>query len=125
MGEWKAWNPFFQNVQESMIKEVDSSEGMVRAMTVNGTRISWLSIADTEHVAAMERPGRLSVLNGWKNMTISGSDSTTIQWYMDFHLHWYPWEKFGSLLFERSYGPKMELGLSNLKKIVEADRTSQ
>ena len=108
-----------------MIKEVDSSEGMVRAMTVNGTRISWLSIADTEHVAAMERPGRLSVLNGWKNMTISGSDSTTIQWYMDFHLHWYPWEKFGSLLFERSYGPKMELGLSNLKKIVEADRTSQ
>lgn len=125
MGEWKNWNPFFQQVQQSMITDIDSSQGMLTAMTVNGTRISWQTMVDTEHVAAMERPGRLSVLNGWKNMKIAGSDSTTIQWYMDFHLHWYPWEKFGSLLFEKSYSPKMEQGLSNLKKMVEADRTSQ
>jgi hypothetical protein len=43
---------------------------------------------------------------------------------MDFHLRWYPWEKFASLLFEQSYGPKMEQGLGNIKKMVEADRTS-
>jgi hypothetical protein len=43
---------------------------------------------------------------------------------MDFRLRWYPWEKFSSLLFEKSYGLTMEKGLNNIKKLSEADRTS-
>jgi hypothetical protein len=38
---------------------------------------------------------------------------------MDFHLRWYPWEKFASLLLEKSYGPRMEQGLATLKRLVE------
>jgi hypothetical protein len=54
------------------------------------------------------------VVNGWKTISYPTTDSITLQWYMDFHLRWYPWEKFRSLILERSYGPKMEKGLSNL-----------
>jgi hypothetical protein len=43
---------------------------------------------------------------------------------MDFHLRWYPWEKFGSLLLEKSYGTKMEMGLMSLKKLAETDRVT-
>jgi hypothetical protein len=64
------------------------------------------------------------VVNGWKTISYSNSDSVTLQWYMDFHLRWYPWEKFASLLLEKSYGVKMEQGLTNLKKIIETDRAS-
>jgi len=38
---------------------------------------------------------------------------------MDFHLKWYPWEKFSSMLLENRYGPMMEQGLAKLKKVVE------
>lgn len=55
------------------------------------------------------------VENRWTVIEHPGSDSLTIQWYMDFNLRWYPWEKFASLLFESSYGIKMEQGLGTLR----------
>jgi Polyketide cyclase / dehydrase and lipid transport len=59
------------------------------------------------------------VINGWKTISYPAGDSITLQWYMDFDLRWYPWEKFGSLLLEQSYGTKMERGLLNLRKLVQ------
>jgi hypothetical protein len=44
---------------------------------------------------------------------------TVVQWYFDFHLRWYPWEKFGSITFDKQFGPVMERSLNNLKKLVE------
>ncbi|HVE60520.1 MAG TPA: hypothetical protein VNA26_01785 [Chitinophagaceae bacterium] len=38
---------------------------------------------------------------------------------MDFHLKWYPWQKFSSLLYEERYGTMMQNGLTNLKEITE------
>jgi hypothetical protein len=35
---------------------------------------------------------------------------------MDFQLAWYPWQKFSSLFYERTYGAMMERGLANFKK---------
>jgi len=47
-----------------------------------------------------------------------------VQWWMDFKLRWYPWEKFSSLFFENIYGAQMEKGLDNLKRLAEANRSS-
>ena len=101
----------------------DTINGKSGSMSVSGTSVQWKDIRPDERIAEM-KSSRRSILNGWKCISHAGSDSTTLQWYMDFHLRWYPWEKFASLLFEQSYGPKMEQGLGNLKKILEADRTS-
>ena len=57
--------------------------------------------------------------SGWNFIPTSIPNTITIQWYMDFHLHWYPWEKFSSLLLEKRYGPMLEIGLANLKKVME------
>ena len=43
---------------------------------------------------------------------------TIVQWYFDFRLKWYPWEKFGSITFEKQFGPPMERSLTNLRKRV-------
>lgn len=56
---------------------------------------------------------------GWNVFPGKASNSVTVQWYMDFHLRWYPWEKFSGLLLEKRYGPLMEKGLENLKKLLE------
>ncbi|MEP6747032.1 MAG: SRPBCC family protein [Bacteroidota bacterium] len=44
---------------------------------------------------------------------------TTVQWYFDFHVRWYPWEKFQSIVYDQQLGPVMEKSLSNLKRIAE------
>jgi hypothetical protein len=124
MGAWKNWNPFFSGVSPDKISYSDTINGKPRIMKVSGTSIEWKEMKTDEHIAIMQKPGHRPILNGWKCISHPGSDSTTVQWYMDFHLRWYPWEKFASLLFEQSYGPKMEQGLGNIKKVVEADRTS-
>ena len=115
MHTWKNWNPFFLGVSADKIIYADSVNGKPASMKVSGTFIQWKGVQPGERIAEMQS-GHRAILNGWKCISHVQSDSTTVQWYMDFHLRWYPWEKFASLLFEQSYGPKMEQGLGNLKK---------
>jgi hypothetical protein len=44
---------------------------------------------------------------------------TVLQWYFDFQLDWTPWEKFGSITFDKQFGTPMEASLNNLKKLME------
>lgn len=125
MRNWKDWNPFFMQLDFSTIEKADSSGGTLRSMLVQGTEIKWQEIKPDEHIASFQKGDRKPVYNGWNVIAHGSSDSTTVQWYMDFHLSWYPWEKFASLAFDRSYGPQMEQGLSNLKKITETDLSSR
>jgi len=45
-------------------------------------------------------------------------DITVVQWYFEFGLKWYPWEKFGSITFEDQFGKPMETSLTKLRKLV-------
>ena len=58
-------------------------------------------------------------ITGWNVYQGSVPNTVTVHWYMDFHLRWYPWEKFSSLLLEKRYGPMMQQGLEKLKKLLE------
>jgi hypothetical protein len=75
--------------------------------------------SDSEIIMHLQQSGKPEVVNGWKIYQYFHVDSLTIQWYMDFDLKWYPWQKFGSMLYEKTYGTMMEKGLENLKTIVE------
>jgi len=59
------------------------------------------------------------IVMGWNIFQGKDPENVSLQWYMDFKLRWYPWEKFRSLLFEKIYGVHMEKGLSNLKEWLE------
>lgn len=54
-------------------------------------------------------------------ITPYGNESTIVQWYFEFYVNWYPWEKFGSILFDRQLGPSMERSLEKLKKNTGTD----
>jgi hypothetical protein len=123
MRTWPNWNPFFTNVDEAAVYYTDSSNGKPSSMKVSNTSISFIVVTPAERVVKMHTDNK-SFRNGWKCISHSSSDSTTLQWYMDFDLRWYPWEKFASLLFDQSYGSRMEEGLGNLKKIIQADHSS-
>ncbi len=74
---------------------------------------------DTSVVAENTGPGAKKIGMGWNIIHGDNATAVTLQWYMDFKLRWYPWEKFSSLLFEKRYGFQMEQGLNKLKKILE------
>jgi len=65
----------------------------------------------------LQQGNKPPVLNGFRLYTFPGSDSATLQWFMDFRLSWYPWRKFGSLFYENTYGSMMEGGLSALREM--------
>ena len=95
---WKNWYPGY----EQLIK--------------SGTSISFRE--EKENLVSVEFSKNSSskkINSTWQVIPYHLSDSITLQWSMQFKLNWYPWEKFGSLLYEKAYGQQMETGLNNLK----------
>lgn len=81
--------------------------------------ISITNITDSSVKAATSGSRVRKVITGWNIYKSSNPNTVTVQWYMDFHLRWYPWEKFSSLLLEKRYGQMMEQGLDQLKNLLE------
>ena len=116
---WEEWNPLFENLASKKVEYIDTSNGHWNAVKVATTTVQWKEKKTDEHIAEMRNGDRSPVMSGWKCVTYPGRDSITVQWYMVFRLKWYPWEKFGSLMFEKQYGTQMEKGLSQLKSLLE------
>jgi hypothetical protein len=76
-------------------------------------------VSDSSVNASGTIAGKQKAKMGWNIYNSSSPNMVTVQWYMDFHLRWYPWEKFSSLLLEKRYGPLMERGLEKLKGSLE------
>lgn len=103
---WKQWYPPFM---------ISDSAPKFSAVNVTVQKEN-----DSEVVMQLQQGNKIPVVNGWT--VFSSADSTTLQWYMDFHLKWYPWQKFGSLFYESTYGFIMQQGLENIKNIVQKNQ---
>ena len=112
---WKKWYPGADTLELLMIN--GRADGLILNRERGTMRIS--SCNDTAVIATTGGPGIKSATTGWNFYPSRTPATTTVQWYMDFHLRWYPWEKLSSLLLEKRYGPVMEKGLGNLKTLLE------
>jgi hypothetical protein len=121
---WQNWYPDFKKLPLEQIQFLDSVNGAVTKMNLKTTGVSLKQATGKEVITELKQPGKKPVLSVWNIIEYAAKDSITVQWYMDFKLNWYPWEKFASIMFEKSYGEKMETGLSNLKKYLEINRSS-
>ncbi len=98
---WKEWHPAF--IPNDSAKKFPSITIIPKIQN------------DSEVVMQMQQGNKTPVLSGWKTYEYASTDSITLQWYMDFNLRWYPWQKFGALFYENTYGVMMEKGLDNIK----------
>jgi hypothetical protein len=103
--KWSLWHPAYEQgndsarnkwVQETTWKKVEHNDSLV--------------------IVELIPKGQHPIVNGWQLYRHDNTAPLTLQWYMDFHLSWYPWQKFSSLFYEGTYGKIMEKGLSNLKE---------
>ncbi len=114
VNNWKNWFPGADSA------ELIIENGKVKGIsTINKQQLIINEITDSTVLAVTKTTGLKDGESGWIFISTSVPNTITVQWYMDFHLHWYPWEKFSSLLLEKRYGPMMEIGLSHLKKLIE------
>lgn len=117
--KWREWHPALKNVPESEFQFSNDS-----GLRIRGTMITIVEKKKNELVTEMKTVNGRPIVSGFKIIQYPQGDSSTLQWYMDFKLRWYPWEKFRSLFYENIYGAQMEQGLANLKELAEANRSS-
>lgn len=112
--KWKNWYP---GADTSALFFV---EGKIKGITSGNKQDLVIKEVNDSAVLTMNvGPDSKKGESGWNIFPGRIPNSFTVQWYMDFHLRWYPWEKFSSLLLEKRYGAMMEQGLTNLKALLE------
>ncbi|OQP61495.1 hypothetical protein A3860_31705 [Niastella vici] len=111
MRQWKQWNVLVNNSDSSNQQYTENQiSGDLLKITGKG------QVGDTLFTEWQQKNAR--VLNS--GFTCTGvNDQLVLQWYFDIKLRWYPWEKFGSIVFDKQLGPPMEKSLGNLKKLLE------
>ena len=120
--KWKEWYPGADSLDIIYI------EGKPMGILLDSSGLIGLSIFTindsvvTVGEVGMSATQRMEM--GWKVLSGGNENNVVTQWYMDFKLRWYPWEKFKSLFFENIYGAHMERGLANLKELSEGRRSS-
>lgn len=115
VSNWRNWYPGAGSLksyyEDNVIKGLILDEPNKRYLVIR-------EIKDDEVTAEYLLPNK-KIQTGWLVAANANANSVTMQWYMDFHLRWYPWEKFSSFLFEKVYHPQLQQGLDNLKKFLE------
>lgn len=86
-------------------------------MKAKGTFIDFSVIEKNRVTAEFKNQGSKTISSAWKVIPYEHTDSITLHWNMQFRLKWYPWEKLGSLLYDKAYGTQMERGLSAIKSL--------
>jgi len=123
-GRWKGWYPRIDSAKPLYV------EGKLRGLLLDdkdpkGPTYLQLETESVDEVTALFVGNKIKpVLNTWKVIGHPDSGTLTLQWSMDFQLRWYPWEKFASLVLEKSNGQRMEIGLANIKKSSEINLSS-
>jgi hypothetical protein len=116
MQEWPQWNAL---LADTAIIRASYGPDWIRTdqlqvFTVASVRRNWMG---TRWV----QPDGKEFQSGFE--LLPGQQFTVMQWYFDFYSPWYkPWEKFGSIIYDKSMGPSMEKSLTRLKVLVETSR---
>ena len=116
---WKNWHPALKDLLEDEFVFLEDG-----SMKVKNDFLRITQKNKNEVMAEFRKEGGRSLVSGMNFISHPPGDSLTVQWYMEFRLHWYPWEKFRSLFYENIYGVQMEQGLSNLRQLMESRRSS-
>jgi hypothetical protein len=109
--QWKHWVKGMESPTVTIASDIEaqlgSSKVSIRSVTDTTVMMDWES-----HSSAMQK----SMI---RFISHPNSKVSTIQWQFVQELHWYPWEKLGSIMNDKILGPMMEQNLLSLKQLVE------
>lgn len=109
--QWKQWNIMANN------PELGNEQFTEGAITSEHMTITKKALTGDTLLTDWKQPNARVLNSGFS--WYGNDDRLVLQWYFDIKLRWYPWEKFGSIVFDKQLGPPMEKSLGNLKKLLE------
>ncbi len=107
---WEQWNRFVDSFSN---KKYPSSA----TLTADQITIDITSTADSVIKSSWQQKNTDLFTAGYQ--LFAHGNVTTVHWYFDFKVKWYPWEKFASMVYEDQMGPVMERSLAALKEKME------
>jgi hypothetical protein len=105
--QWENWNEYLRSYSDRRYYG-DSMVSGHMTISISGK-------TDSLVVSAWQSPAGTKFDSGLRLISFD-SLHHTVQWYFDFRLRWYPWEKFQSIIYDQQFGPVMEKSLQLLKQ---------
>lgn len=98
--KWPLWNAYFKDSSKKFkVSTISSTDSLVLTRWKSGDKTFQSGMAVYNQVEG----------------------TVTVQWYFDFTLSWYPWEKIASIIYDGQLGTPMQESLTELKTLVEAN----
>jgi len=112
MRYWESWNEMLKS-GDLQRKQFTREKFISDKMEIDRME------SDTDHIRTLWKRNGTDTVSGYFNLYSADTTVTVVHWYFDFRVKWYPWEKFGSIIFDKQIGPPMEKSLEVLKKMGE------
>ncbi|HMO33190.1 MAG TPA: SRPBCC family protein [Lacibacter sp.] len=123
---WREWMPWMES-DSGVVVQVSPEPSQV------GSYLKWVSL-DRSRKGTLTltgfKPGTIEVLHQFSGMNdapggfrirrMPGSDQTELQWFIEYPLRWYPWERFYGIFLDHLFGPVLEQGLQRLQQQLES-----
>jgi hypothetical protein len=109
--QWEKWNEYIR-AYHNRIAEPEMLKADEIAIFITGNKNNLVT-------SDWQPPSGNKFGSGFAIIDNHNKHSSTVQWYFDFQVKWYPWQKFQSIVYDQQLGPVMEKSLGNLKRIAE------
>ncbi|MGN6616317.1 MAG: SRPBCC family protein [Ilyomonas sp.] len=114
---WKLWMQGAKDTTIQFLSAKTSGAGTVAKIGSNEVSISKATPSSIQMIWEGERGSIMT--SGFEILSDPSHHVTTVEWYFQQHLQWYPWQRFSSMLNEKMLGPGMEKSLDNLREVAE------
>lgn len=112
---WDEWNELTSHLSSKRLSNPTSGPG---AFIESGEMRVMITASTTDSIATNWQENKKKQFTGGFNIIQIQDGPVTVEWYFDFHFRWYPWEKLGSMFYDKQLGPLMEKSLANLKSYI-------
>ncbi|WP_207510736.1 hypothetical protein [Longitalea luteola] len=109
--QWKSWNELVNS------QDLTNKQYTDQAFSSDQLTVTKKSLVGDSLLTDWQQKNARMLSSGF--VWLGEDGQLVLQWYFDIKLRWYPWEKFGSIVFDKQLGPSMEKSLGNLKKLLE------
>lgn len=103
---WEKWNLYVDTFTNKQYPSATS-------LTSDQVNINITSVIDST-IKAEWHQKKTNFTSGY--YLVAHDNMTTVQWFFEFKVKWYPWEKFASMVYDQQLGPIMEKSLGRLKE---------
>ncbi len=118
LSNWKQWYLYSDTTAFNLSA---NTTGKGAVLTINKSMITLGDVTDKKVKAYWSIDADHQIPGEFNFITSDAKDAShiTIQWQVVHKVKWYPWEKFASIVADKSIGSFMEKSLDKLKEVSE------